>query len=313
MKFIINILVVSFTSLLVVACGGGGGGININQGVFLDSAVAGLEYVSGGQSGITDAGGTFTYETGATVTFSIGDIVIGEGLAQAVMTPLDLIQGSTDVTDPTVTNITRFLLTLDDDADPDNGITIIDLVRAQAIGQTINFNQTIADFENDGNVQIVVAELTALTSAGARLLVTSVFAQDHLDLTLIGAIPNLVGTYVGTGTISNTNCTDPDINTTINTTYTVTITSQTGSTFSGTIASELVFQGVTFSGTDDIEGTITSSGAYSGTMVGVFEQTTSAGTFSGQLTGNTLTINYLSNDTSGETCTTSGTLTATAI
>ena len=124
-------------------------------------------------------------------------------------------------------------------------------------------------------------------------------------------IPDIPGTYTGTGTATNTNCTDPDINTTFNTSVVVEVSSQAGSTFSGSITGQLVFEGVTYSGIDYIDGSITGEGMISGTMVGTFEMTNSTGTFTGQLTGNTLTIDSLSHDTAGETCTTTGSLTAT--
>jgi hypothetical protein len=124
-------------------------------------------------------------------------------------------------------------------------------------------------------------------------------------------LPNILGTYTGTGIATNTNCTDPDINTTFDTSVLVEISSQNGTVFSGSITGQLVFEGVTFSGVDYIDGTLTNDGMISGTMAGTFEMTSSTGTFTGQLTGNTLVINSLSHDTAGETCTTSGSLSAT--
>jgi hypothetical protein len=61
---------------------------------------------------------------------------------------------------------------------------------------------------------------------------------------------------------------------------------------------------------DYIDGLIAADGMISGTSVGTFEGTSSAGTFTGQLSGNTLAIDSLSHDTAGETCTTTGTLAA---
>ena len=115
------------------SCGGGGDGgpgpALEGEGRFLDSPVEGLEYSSGDISGVTDSWGTFAYDAGeGTVRFFIGDIVLGEGAAHATMTPVSLVAGAEDETDPTVTNIARFLLTLDDDADPANGILIIPAV-----------------------------------------------------------------------------------------------------------------------------------------------------------------------------------------
>ncbi|MAR93254.1 MAG: hypothetical protein SV765_15460 [Pseudomonadota bacterium] len=165
-------------------------------GEFLDSAVAGLRFVSGAQEGTTDASGTFTYEVGEAVSFFIGNIELGSAQGADLITPLDLVPGAGDETDPTVTNMIRLLQTLDDDGMVDNGIQITDTVAQQATG-SINFNQSPAEFEADGDVQILVAELTALTGAGARTLVSVDDAQNHFNLTLIGL---LQGDYSGTFT-----------------------------------------------------------------------------------------------------------------
>jgi hypothetical protein len=86
--------------LLSAACGGGGGGQE--SGVFLDSAVEGLGFVSGTLSGLTDADGTFLVDGGAPITLSLGDIVLGTAGAQPVVTPVDLVAGAQDEQHPTV-------------------------------------------------------------------------------------------------------------------------------------------------------------------------------------------------------------------
>ena len=109
--------------------------------------------------------------------FFIGDIVIGGAAAASIMTPVSLVQGAADETNPTVTNIARFLQTLDNDGNPSNGITITTAVNNLAVGRTINFNQSVASFGNDTNVQTVVSALTAVTSAGTRPLVLAVLRR----------------------------------------------------------------------------------------------------------------------------------------
>lgn len=96
----------------LTACGGGGGsGGGTATGVFLDSAVQGMTYVSGSITGLTDTNGTFQYEVGNSVTFQIGDIFIGQARGSPVVTPVTLVPGS-DASDATVLNIVSFLLTL---------------------------------------------------------------------------------------------------------------------------------------------------------------------------------------------------------
>ena len=68
--------------------------------------------------------------------------------------------------------IVRFLLTLDDDGNPDNGITISAAVTAAAAGLSVDF--TIADLSTDTGV---IALLAALP--GPPTLVDSTVAQTH--------------------------------------------------------------------------------------------------------------------------------------
>ena len=68
--------------------------------------------------------GTYTYLEGESVTFYIGDTELGHSIAKATLTPVDIVDGATDSTGPTVINISRFLQTMDEDGNPDNGIRL---------------------------------------------------------------------------------------------------------------------------------------------------------------------------------------------
>ena len=204
MRTLINYMCVMTLSVaFLTACGWGGGGGEdssksgnsaavasaiVKKGRFLDSAVQGIAYVSGGQSGLTDAKGTFKYEEGASVTFRVGKITLGQGEAFPIMTPVNLVAGATKVSHPTVSNLTRFLQTLDQDGNPDNGITISNEVRSVAT-TAVDFTLPPAQFEN--KVQTVVQTLTALNQTGPRPLVSATEAQTHLDAT-ISATPGLI-------------------------------------------------------------------------------------------------------------------------
>jgi hypothetical protein len=153
-------------------------------GVFLDSAVQGLSYVSGTVSGVTTANGTFTYEVGKPIQFSVGGVVLGKTSGKAVITPVDLVSGGSD-SNPTVVNIARFLQTIDNDANPSNGIQIPAELRTLAQSKSIDFSQSEVSFSSDGNVQVLVSELTAATTAGARALVSSNVAQAHLSSAIL--------------------------------------------------------------------------------------------------------------------------------
>jgi len=215
-----------FTGLAVAlalsACGGGGGGggsgapvSSVATGQFLDSKVQGLRYSSGNQTGITDAEGRFTYQPGTNITFSVGNFTIGTVASNSivtasVLTPVNLAAGA-DVTHPSVITIARFLMMLDQDGNPDNGITISPAVQAAAANwPIINFLSTTyfttGAFDSDANVQAIVASVSAADSRAA-VLPTATAAQSHLTTTMYcgmggGYLGNWSGRYTQTGNVS---------------------------------------------------------------------------------------------------------------
>ena len=136
--------------LFVVGCGGGGNETPSDRqpvartavGQFKDANVAGLSYISGGQSGVTDSEGRFTYEVGEPVMFSVGDVTLGETESKSVVTPVDLFEQGSSSSEP-VLNTVRFLISLDEDNDLSNGINIPEEVRELALQWT--FIQVLSD------------------------------------------------------------------------------------------------------------------------------------------------------------------------
>lgn len=178
----IKSLTLSTSVFLLSACGGGGGGNGTppathSTGVFEDSPVAGLHYETPTFSGTTNALGEYDYLPGETVTFSIGGIDLGSAQAGPVVTPLTLVDGATDPTDPVVTNIVRLLMTLDDDGDASNGIVISAATATAAIGQTVDF--TAADLAADPGMSVLLPLLP-----GTPALVDAAAAQAHFVATL---------------------------------------------------------------------------------------------------------------------------------
>jgi surface antigen len=169
----------------------GGSNVTVAQGQFIDSAVSGLNYSSGGQTGITDVNGTFTYEVGKPVTFSVGGIVIGTAGGKATITPVDLVSGAVDHTDPIVTNIASFLQALNANDNLKNGITITDVTRFLAAGNSINFSQSTSQFAQDTHVQSVVSNLTSANPLGAQKLPDTTTAQNHLAASIKSSLGGL--------------------------------------------------------------------------------------------------------------------------
>lgn len=158
------------SSLLITtlsACGGGGGSAPVGNnnsggdnsggdnggnttpespsyevGRFVDSAVNGLHYKTATLEGLTNADGEFKYNSGETVTFSLGATVLGEAIGSDIVTPFSLF----DVLPPTqehviaaalsnnkavqtldkALNIAMLLQNLDVDGNPSNGIDLGD-------------------------------------------------------------------------------------------------------------------------------------------------------------------------------------------
>ncbi|OQX21412.1 MAG: hypothetical protein BWK80_33575, partial [Desulfobacteraceae bacterium IS3] len=160
-------------------CSDGG---EIKKGMFLFSVITGMEYRTKTLYGETNSKGEFKYTEGETVTFFIGGMILGSAAGQDIVTPVDLVEGAADESDPTVTNICSLLLTLDDDNNPDNGIFISQDVRNYALNLSIDFTVSITDFEV--NTKGIVSELTILTGAGQRPLVSAALAQEFLKTAL---------------------------------------------------------------------------------------------------------------------------------
>ncbi len=150
-------------AVTLTACGGGGsssdGGGSAEPaapsktGVFTDSAVAGIQYQTqpGNKSGKTNALGEYDYVEGDTVIFSIGDTELPAVTATGRVTPADMAEGNdADV----VTNVLRLLQTLDDDGNPDNGITISQQTLDSFVGKDVEVNQPAGAFETEAQTAI---------------------------------------------------------------------------------------------------------------------------------------------------------------
>ncbi|WP_017446902.1 hypothetical protein [Gayadomonas joobiniege] len=171
-----------FFALALAGCGSDK---NTKTGQFVDSPVEGIHYISGDISGVTDSEGKFEYNSGHTVSFYVGDILLGQANGDSIVTPVDLVAEADNSSHPTVINIARFLQTLDDDGNPNNGIRVLPQVSEQATEIGIDFNVSTEDFANNTNIQQLITKLTKLTNAGQRVLVSALAAQQHLQTSLL--------------------------------------------------------------------------------------------------------------------------------
>ena len=120
-------------------------------------------------------------------------------------------------------------------------------------------------------------------------------------------LPALVGTYAFTGSATNPNCTDPGDNGTVPFSGTLTISSQTGGSFGGTVAVPTCDDLGCHTDTVPLSGTVTGTGQVNGTLGNAEGRYT----YSGSLSGTTLTLTFAGSwrDELGS-CNLSGSLTA---
>jgi para-nitrobenzyl esterase len=152
--------------LAMSACGSGdddNATPTVLTGTFVDSPVAGLDYVgTTTAAGTTNANGQFNYRAGERITFSIGNLALGAADGATVVTPLSATSGATAATDQRVSNKLILLQTLDADGDLNNGIQISAAIRTVVSAQaaSINFDQATTAFRTN-----LAPLLTALNTA----------------------------------------------------------------------------------------------------------------------------------------------------
>ncbi|MEN6357145.1 MAG: hypothetical protein ABFD83_08690 [Armatimonadota bacterium] len=193
MRILIMIISCLVLCLCLLGCGGGGSSTpNVTAatttatGQFIDAPVAGLTYESGSITGVTNADGSFTYEVGKSVRFSIGGkLALGEAQGQSVITPVDLVdETGANASTPEVVKIVRLLMTLNNSGTNDK-MSFSSGVLDKAADQSMTNIQSLS---SDGLLSIVKALDSTKTA-----LVSEADAEDHLSDNLAKL---LVGTWL---------------------------------------------------------------------------------------------------------------------
>lgn len=150
-----------------------GSGKAAGQGATMTGVVAGpicgLRYQTPSASGFTNARGEFPYRPGETVTLGVGGLVLGTTKAAARVNLAQLVNrvdGNIDkLHDPSVTNLVRFVLSLDVFGRTEGGVTIEPIVHEVVPSIPINFNQSEDAFANDAVVSGLLEKLNAAPGA----------------------------------------------------------------------------------------------------------------------------------------------------
>ncbi|MGF2734108.1 hypothetical protein [Marinobacter sp. DUT-1] len=151
---------------------------NTKTGIFTDSAVANIRYQTATQSDFTSALGEYEYVEGETVTFSIGGIELPPVPATGRVTPADMTAEESSADQ--LTNILRLLQSLDEDGNPDNGITITAETHAALENTLLVVDQSAAEFETQFTNEVTTAVNKTLISAEEAE--AHFYASQHADL-----------------------------------------------------------------------------------------------------------------------------------
>ncbi|MDH5230365.1 MAG: hypothetical protein OEY38_09915 [Gammaproteobacteria bacterium] len=185
-------LTLLFTFLFTIsACGNKDGDSTVIQeilsGHFITGPIEGLRFETSSQSGKTNSQGKFSYLGGEQIRFYVGDILLAEVEAKPEISLFDLAgvdplyQGSLDEFQdellkerltlrdawPAVVNLAIFLFTLDDDANPDNGILLEDKVHTASGDLPVHFYMA-SKFFNQGTFNVVLSKAEILGLGGGE-------------------------------------------------------------------------------------------------------------------------------------------------
>jgi len=146
MKKSITLSSIAIASLLLVGCGGGGSttkdtSSNIGMGYYVDSAIEGVDYICGTQSGTTDVDGKFTFEENQNCSFKVGNVILREVDASTLKNGITILEDNIDTA--------RFLQTLDRDGDASNGIEVSDAVKKLDITEVPKEDAVLSDIRDD--------------------------------------------------------------------------------------------------------------------------------------------------------------------
>ena len=188
-------------------------------GVFA-GPIAGLRYRTPSCAGATDAKGQFSYRQGERITFLLGEQAIGTAIAGP---RIDLAQLVSRVDgnlhklfDPGLTNLARFICSLDQKGNFDGGVVIAPEVHHIIGRHPINFrgdvsfaarvDDQVRAFEADPAISAILGELElggAFTARMPRLLCSAAAARNEVRRNILGIqryrdirVPLRNGSYV---------------------------------------------------------------------------------------------------------------------
>ena len=155
------------------------------SGTFIDAPVAGLAYTTtSGVTGVTDANGTYRYNAGDSITFSLGTLTLGSAPAKAIVSPIEIAGSNAS----RLTNLLVLLQSLDSDGNAANGINI-SAPTAAAVTAAINLNSAPSTFASAANTALQAA-MTAGGLTGSIKTIDQV--NQHFSSQIFAAVTGRV-------------------------------------------------------------------------------------------------------------------------
>lgn len=166
--------------------------------------VVGLRFETPTHSGFTDDDGTFGFRDGEVVVFSVGTVLVGAARGAERITLADIVarvDGNIDkLSDPGLTNIARFLLTLNRNDSPDEGIHLAPETHDLVGGRAVDFRYGLASlpggpadpvqaFTDDPTVAKLIDDLNQAeihTGAEPRRLASASAARNEVRRNVLG-------------------------------------------------------------------------------------------------------------------------------
>lgn len=159
---------------------------NVLQGQVTGTQIANARYVTldaKGKvsiSGFTAKDGSFFYRNGETVSFYVGDVLLGSTAAKSSVPALALVEKAKN--SDALSNLLRFLQTIDSDVNAFNGIQISNTTHKAAKNLKVDFDRAMSSFA----VQAALAKLLAMTT-NSPTLPDAVDALTNFRMSLLNA------------------------------------------------------------------------------------------------------------------------------
>ena len=138
----------------IIGCGGGGSSsssdVKTGTGYYVDSAVAGVEYVCGSKTGKTDADGKFTFEEGKECKFTLAGVPLRTTKADELADGKKIVEENPKVA--------KLLQSIDADGDLSNGIQVTDEV-VEALTKALEETQSAGKLPEGDTLTEVVASV----------------------------------------------------------------------------------------------------------------------------------------------------------